>query len=338
MDITKIKNIPIIDFADFDNLESRHKIAEEVGKGLKEFGFIALKNHGIEAAYFDSAYKEITKIFALSNKEKQTYIKPEMGNQRGYLPLNGETHPDSPELADFKECWQVGRPNTPNIYPTQVPKFEFVNINLFDKLENIGVKVVEVLDIYLEANGYLKDLVRGKSGKLIGSHLFRYICYPPLKDLSAFKNGIAMRGTEHRDLNLITLLPTSTNEGLEILTRDGEWLRVNVPPGLIIVNAADMLYSITRGLDKEIPSTPHRVVGEQKLASQVRYSMPFFMHPNHYLPLKNLATNQLIKINGQETAEAGIFVYERLKAILKDIEMPSYEDWKESNRIFTEQL
>lgn len=331
MNTTHIKNIPIIDFTDFSDPEKKAIIAEEVGKGLKEFGFIALKNHGIDPHWFNEAYREAGKVFALTPEQKQIYIRNDMGNQRGYMPLNGETHPDSPELADFKECWQVGRAGTPNIFPAENKDFDGAATILFNYLEHIGVKVVEALDIYLDAKGYLRSLVEEKSGRKIGTHLQRYIHYPPLTDPKAFRNGIAMRGTEHRDLNLITLLPTSTNEGLEILTRSGEWLRVNVPPGLIIVNAADMLRVITEGLEKEIPSTPHRVVGEAELAKQSRYSMPMFIHPNHNLPLINLATGRNVVINGKEVTEAGIFVYERLKAILKNIEMPDYETWRKEN-------
>lgn len=38
-------------------------------------------------------------------------------------------------------------------------------------------------------------------------------------------------------INLITLLVESTASGLELLTREGEWMPIKAKPGLIIVDA-----------------------------------------------------------------------------------------------------
>jgi isopenicillin N synthase-like dioxygenase len=337
MNKIEIENIPVIDFSAFSDSSKQREVANALGESLRKFGFVAISNHGIDPSLFEANYNLLEEVFKLPSGIKNKYKRNDMGNQRGYLPLNGETHPDSPQLADYKECWQIGRGSLPNIFPEEVPDLEEASLWLFHEMECIGIKLMEALDLYLGADGYLKSLVI-KDNKMIGTHLMRNIHYPPITGLKGLKDGLFIRAAEHLDLNMITLLPTSTNEGLEILKKDRTWLRVNVPPNCIIINACDMLHAITKGLDKEIPSTLHRVVGEPELAKQPRYSIPFFVHPSHLLPLTNLKTGKPIQIKGVDVIEAGIYVYYRLKAILKDIEMPTYEVWKKENLRFIVKL
>jgi len=79
-----------------------------------------------------------------------------------------------------------------------------------------------------------------------GNSILRVIHYPPLGE--KFEPG-AVRAAEHEDINLITLLCEATSSGLEILTRDGEWLPVEAPTGQIVVDSGDMLSRITNGRD-----------------------------------------------------------------------------------------
>ena len=69
---------------------------------------------------------------------------------------------------------------------------------------------------------------------------------------------------------------SASSSGLELLTREGEWLAVDAAPDTIIVDSGDMLARITNDV---IPATTHRVVNP-KGPNVARYSMPFFMHPN----------------------------------------------------------
>jgi isopenicillin N synthase-like dioxygenase len=72
------------------------------------------------------------------------------------------------------------------------------------------------------------------------------------------------------------LLVSASTSGLELLTREGEWLPVNTDPDNIIVDSGDMIARITNDV---IPATTHRVVNPSG-PNVSRYSMPFFMHPN----------------------------------------------------------
>ena len=87
-----------------------------------------------------------------------------------------------------------------------------------------------------------------------------------------------MRAGAHEDINLITLLVGASAAGLEVLSKQGQWVPFTSDADTIVVNIGDMLQRLTNHVYK---STTNRVTnppGEQ--ARQPRYSVPFFLHPN----------------------------------------------------------
>jgi isopenicillin N synthase-like dioxygenase len=86
---------------------------------------------------------------------------------------------------------------------------------------------------------------------------------------------------EHTDYGLITLL-LPTDKGLQVQTKQGEWIDVDPIPGTFIVNIGDILERITGGLYK---STPHRARNTQ---GRSRYAIPYFFDPDWDAELKEL--------------------------------------------------
>jgi isopenicillin N synthase-like dioxygenase len=62
--------------------------------------------------------------------------------------------------------------------------------------------------------------------------------YPPL---SGSEMPEAVRAAAHEDINLITLLPVSHQSGLQVKSRNGEWLNLETSTGELIVNVGNML-------------------------------------------------------------------------------------------------
>ncbi len=78
----------------------------------------------------------------------------------------------------------------------------------------------------------------------------------------------------HEDSNALTLLPPSTIPGLQLLTKEGIWKSVTVPPGYLIVNTGEQLQSKTAG---KIRATRHQVVNPGgEYAWQRRFASIFF--------------------------------------------------------------
>ena len=100
----------------------------------------------------------------------------------------------------------------------------------------------------------------------------RLLHYPPIEG----EPGSHVRAGAHEDINTITLLLGAEEAGLELLTKEGEWIPVAPRPGELVVNIGDMLQRLTNG---RLRSTSHRVVNPPaERRGHSRYSMPFFLH------------------------------------------------------------
>ena len=263
----------------------KSEFVERLFAGIKDYGFIILKDHPVEQALVDQAYQETAGLFSLSQAEKNDYICTAGGGQRGYTAF-GQEHAKDQDVPDLKEFWHVGREVESghefaqyypgNIWPKQVPQFKPTLEKLYEELHQTSVILLEALGKALKvAPGYFTGMVDE------GNSILRLINYPPVKgDIPVG----AVRAAAHEDINLITILVGATSSGLQLLDRDGSWLDVETRPGELIVDSGDMLSRITNEL---IPATTHRVINPDNQDDQ-RFSMPFFVHPNPLAELKCL--------------------------------------------------
>jgi len=122
----------------------------------------------------------------------------------------------------------------------------------------------------------LFNMVKGSDRNLL-----RVLHYPPIEE--KIEKG-AIRAAAHEDINLITLLVSGSQPGLEAMDKDGKWHKVPVDKGMITVNVGDMLQMASGGY---FPSTSHRVVNPESSNQNVsRFSLPMFMHPRNEVILK----------------------------------------------------
>ena len=96
-----------------------------------------------------------------------------------------------------------------------------------------------------------------------------------------------MRAAAHEDINLITVLISGSEPGLQILNKDGNWVDVDSNKGWLVINAGDMLNKCSNNY---YPSTIHRVINPKKSKNISRYSMPLFLHPRDEVVLNDKYT------------------------------------------------
>ncbi len=268
--------VPVLSLEDFDGGSGRFPTA--LGRAWRDTGFVGIRDHGISDELIEQAYTVFRQFFALPTEIKQQYHRPGIGGARGYTGFGVEQARDH-DVPDLKEFWHVGRelrsdnpfPDIllPNVWPAEIPAFKPAALALYQALDALGARLLSALalDIGLNADWFADKINRGNS-------ILRPIHYPPIRDADPG----AVRAARHEDINLITLLIGSREQGLEILSRDGQWVPVSTLPGTIVVNVGDMLQRLTNHV---YPSTTHRVVNPAgQAARQARYSIPFFLHPN----------------------------------------------------------
>lgn len=272
------QTIPVVDLEDFRDPARRAGFVQAFGDAMREFGFAAVENYGISDAEFAEVYDVYRSFFALPDEVKARYERPETGRVRGYTSF-GVEHAKDNAKPDLKEFFHVGREGegvAPNVWVEEIPGFRERSLALYAKLDAVAAECLEALSIYLgQVPEFLPAMAAG------GNSVHRFIHYPVC---DGFDEPGVMRAAQHEDINLMTLLPPADESGLEIYTREGEWLPVRAIPGQIIADTGDMMMRLT---NDQIPATTHRVVNPAGEPTP-RYSMPFFVHPHAGVTLEVL--------------------------------------------------
>lgn len=283
-----IDSIPSLDLSLFANgsPSERKNFVADIGTAYEDYGFIAIKNHLLNPETEKNLYVYTQKFFELPEATKRQYEMEGGGGQRGYTSFGVEHAKDHP-VGDLKEFWHFGQtlPNgdykaygyPENMLVEEVPEFNKYGLDAYRQLEDTGKVVLQAIALYLGLDEFYFDKYVNH-----GNSILRPIHYGPIKQEP--KN--AVRAGQHEDINLITLLMGASAAGLEILTKQGDWLPVTALPNQLVVNVGDMLQRLT---NNRLRSTTHRVVNPPRSQwHQSRYSIPFFLHPVSDMPLNCL--------------------------------------------------
>jgi len=304
--------IPSVDLDLFLNGDaaSKQTFVDQLGIAYEEVGFVAVKNHGISDDLIQQLYNVVQQFFSLPLEKKKQYEIIAMAGQRGYTSFGKEQAKgsDSPDLKEFFQYGQLIKNSfTKETYPNNVVVNEIDDFNkvfddAFQSFEKSGIAMLRAIALYLGLDEHYFD-----ESVTEGNSILRSIHYPPITETP----NSAIRAEQHEDINLITLLVGASADGLEILTKQNEWVAVTSLPEQIVVNVGDMLQRLT---NNKLMSTTHRVVNpKQEFWHTSRFSIPFFLHPKRSMSLKCLEScvnaNQLI---AYEDATAGEYLDQRL--------------------------
>lgn len=316
-DLPVKQTIPVANLQDYlsGDPARRRRFIDTVGAALQDLGFFALEHHGIDQGLIDKAYGLTHKFFELPDGTKKSYERLDWHGQRGYTSF-GREHAKDSKAPDLKEFWHVGRetwsrPATAgerrlnNLWPSEVPEFKSVMLDLYGNMERCAVSILEACAEYI---GEPRDTFTSIAED--GDTILRVIHYPPVPGDA---HPASVRAAAHEDINLITLLVEATAGGLELLQRDGTWMPVHALRGHIIVDTGDMIQNMTNGV---LRSTTHRVVNPDN-SRERRFSMPFFVHPRGEAALNPLES--CVKRQGGRKSypdiTAGDYLAQRLREI-----------------------
>jgi isopenicillin N synthase-like dioxygenase len=152
-----------------------------------------------------------------------------------------------------------------NQWPRELPAFRGAMLDYMNAMEGLGRRMLPLFAAALDLpSDYFAAFFREPSITLRISH------YPPQARFDGEEFGTG----PHTDAGFMTFLAQAEIRGLDIQTRDGQWIEAPVMPGMFLVNIGQILSRWTNGL---FPSTPHRVVNLQGVE---RYSIPFFFDPD----------------------------------------------------------
>ncbi len=263
--------------------------AEQFVHSLRESGFGVLRNHPLSKPLVASIYEEWQAFF--DSTEKQQYLF-HRETQDGFFPAEDAETAKGFSIRDIKEYYHY--------YPWGQcpPELKALTARYYDSTIRFAQELLDWIEQCSPpdvARHYREPLSRMMEGS--EQSLLRILHYPPL---TGDEEPGAIRAAAHEDINLITILPAANEPGLQVLTRDNEWIEVPCEFETLVINTGDMLQEVSGGY---FPSTTHRVINPQGAdCSRSRLSLPLFLHPRKDVVLSDRYT-------------AGSYLHERLEEL-----------------------
>jgi len=236
--------------------EGKKAFAQKLGAALEEIGFAVLTGHGVDPRLYAEAEEKVADLFENSSiEERLKYEAQRHGSvNQGYFPIKKTTiiHPDLvegwvfcrrafnlPDIENYKE---------EDFWPK--PGYEPFFRQIVQAHEGLILPIMQSILYYLGCPSNLYD------EKLSATNFgFRLNYYPAISKEDDASGAGRMLG--HEDIDLFTLLPAQSVDGLQVYNREnGKWIRLNPEPGSIILNTGDYMQRIT---NDRLPSTTHRV-------------------------------------------------------------------------------
>ena len=261
---------------------------QKLVKSIRETGFAVIKNHPIDPNLIDSIYEEWQDFFGSSNKNKYIFREIE---QDGYFPFMSENAKNraTKDLKEFFHIYPWG------VYPNEISQS---TNNFFNELLKLGIELLNWIQTNTPKE--VSSLFSMPLDQMVNDsrqNLLRIIHYPPTKNKIPLG---AVRAAPHEDINLITLLCSGSQPGLQALDMDKKWHDIKCDPNSIVINSGDMLNVCSNGY---YPSTTHQVINPRNEELNIsRMSSPLFLHPNEEVILSSQYT-------------AGSYLLERLKEL-----------------------
>ncbi|XP_030525663.1 2-oxoglutarate-dependent dioxygenase AOP3-like [Rhodamnia argentea] len=283
---------PVVPFIDFNNKDLKQGTSawasamKQVCHGLQEFGcFVALYD-GVPPELDGAIFKAADELFALPTEIKSQNVsdKPYHGyiGQASIIPLHEslgiENVTDLKEVGKFTELmWPEGNDHFREVafsYSMKVAELDHMVVRMI--FQNYGLE--KCYDSHVASTSYL----------------LRFIKYRAPETSDQGDNAIP----SHSDKTFLSILHQNRINGLEIKTKEGEWIKFDLPPNAFVVMAGD----VSMGWSNDrIRSCYHRVTMK---ASTTRYTLGLFSflggmiqvprefvdenHPLKYKPFDNV--------------------------------------------------
>ncbi len=243
--------------------EGRAAFAQELGSALEEIGFAVLSGHEVDTDLYRMAEQNVAEIFEKTTLEQRMAFEAQRHGSvnQGYFPMKETTiiHPDLVEGWVFcRRAFDLDGNDdfrAEEFWPEA--KYEQAFRQVVQAHEKLILPIMQSILQYLKCDPNLYN------EKLTATNFGFRLNYYPAINKEDDKSG-AGRMLGHEDVDLFTILPAQSVDGLQVFNRaNGKWIRLNPEPGTIILNTGDYMQRIT---NDRLPSTTHRV-SKPKIAS-----------------------------------------------------------------------
>lgn len=285
--------MPIIDVADLvdpsSTLEARQAVAARIREAATNTGFFYIVNHGVPLAVTDASGAAARDFFRQDLDVKMRATSQKQGMPVGYRPPDSQAI-NPAEGVDLREAFMLRYdPRWDPLVADQDAIPEHVRDSFgyeddaFAHMANQPAFGAAAKAHFQAAMGLARTLTHAfaLSLNLPEDALDKKVEYPGAAMAMNYYPPIPGGGAEptdptrvsigsHTDFQLFTILWQDDAGGLQLLNREGQWIRATPIRGSLVVNIADYMQRITN--DRYV-STVHRA---QNWSGRERVSIAFF--------------------------------------------------------------
>ena len=270
-------DIPQIDISGIEHNKFPKTLLEKFYHAYNTYGFGYIINHEIEKDLIDQLFQASKTFHSLPLSEKMKVALDD--NHRGYIAINTSTDVNS-KLAEVKKPNQSAsfmmmredKTQIANVYlsgPNQWPEIAGFRETLekyTSQMTRLGEKLIKLALMSVGIKDH--SILNSFETPTIWLRLLHYPSIPKSSPNDLYGSA------PHTDFGCLTILTQDGIGGLQVQTKNGDWIDIPKVEGSFVVNVGDMLHRLTNGL---LRSTPHRVINK---SGQERFSCPFFFDPH----------------------------------------------------------
>ncbi len=292
---TDSNGVPVVDIAPFVHgaPAGRADVARQVRDACERIGFFVITGHGVPPEVTEGMYSLAKEFFDLPLGEKLQVEKPQGTDPRGFAQQGTKTVGKDRDATlkpslhesfaigpldigadDYYRCTAAGTHFRPNLWPKRPPELKPLMTSYYRHMERLAQGI---LTIFAEALEVPPAYFLGKVQR--HTSVLRLIHYPGLLARPAPGEE---RSAAHTDTTAITILRIDDAPGgLEVKTREGQWVPITKAPDSFVINIGDVMM---RWTNDRFVSTMHRVTNPPIVAdvgSTRRISIPYFCLPDY---------------------------------------------------------
>ncbi|KAI1876614.1 hypothetical protein JX265_004140 [Neoarthrinium moseri] len=286
--------IPVIDLAPLfsSELSERQKVAKQIRSAAVNTGFFYVRNHGIADSTIAKAKQRGLDFMKQTPEEKDKLSSRKYSKYFNGYTGYASTNISPSESVDVRESFSFryspeldpDHPMDISEIPAEVrpwiraekfvwegtahiPDYKKDWVAYWGSCLTLARRLVKAFALSLDLpEDYWDEKVTHPGADSV----FNY--YRPRTEEETKQKFVGLGS--HTDLQLFTLLWQDSIGGLQVLTKEGQWIKAPPIEGTIVVNIGDYMMRLSNDTYK---STVHRVTNESTLE---RVSMPFFFGLN----------------------------------------------------------
>lgn len=260
-------HIPLIDCD--TNARDEGAIAEDIDLALRDVGFMALINSGVDASMVETMFATARDFFHRDAQSKRASAYGSAEENFGFQGV-GEEKLDPDKPADLKETFTMRNLLHASVAEERWPDSAFRNVSerFYEQAMGAAMKLQRLLARSLSVpDDFFEERHGGENVTL------RMLHYPTFDAAQVHREQ--MGAGAHTDYGMLTLLWQDDVGGLQVRDEEGTWHDVPPHPGAVVINSGDMLERWSNGRYR---STWHRVLPRDP--GRERFSIALFVDPD----------------------------------------------------------